>query len=108
MDGSGADTELRVGLGSGWTILADRPPAGDIKRELWPNLCRRACSTVSLHRIGHRARMPETPVNCVPITSRRIWIATDPVANADFAAERLLRLTEGRKRTDGSLNIGYK
>lgn len=37
------------------TVLADRPPAGDIKRELWPNLCRRACSMVSLHRIGRRS-----------------------------------------------------
>lgn len=58
--------ELRVGFGSGQTVLADRPPAGGITRELWPNLCRRACSMVSLHRIGWRARIPETPTNCDP------------------------------------------
>lgn len=97
---------------AGRTVVADRPPAGDIKRELWPNLCRRACSMLSLHRIGRRARTPETPANCVPITSQPDMDRNGPArerALADFATEQLLSLTaearqreKARERTDGS------
>lgn len=100
-------TELRIGFGSRQTVLADRPPAGGIKRELWPNLC--ACSTVSLHRIGCRARIPETPTNCDPD-----YIAAYMDRNGSareralthFAAEQLLSLTaEARRREKESRRV---
>lgn len=102
---TGADTELRVGFGNGRTVLADRPPAGDIKRELWPNLCRRACSMLSLYRIGRWARMPETSANCVPITSAADMDPRTRISRLSSSYRWRRRRGAGRK---SAANIGYK
>jgi len=83
-------------------VLADRPPAGDIKWELWPNLCRGACSMVSLHRIASTDGRPATASRL----HRRVWIATDLSVNALWRISRLSdfyrwRRDGWRKRADG-------
>jgi len=55
---------------------------------------------VSLHRIGRRARMPETLANCVQITSQRIWITSDLPANALWRISRLSGSYRWRRRCD--------